>query len=87
MPNVGKLYIDTALLTRLLNFPPEHGIVGMGVDPQNGGFLIVSGPTLPMGDGREIPTIALETTFFGGQFQAQGLPDAQQVNPAPPFQY
>jgi hypothetical protein len=70
MANLGKLYIDAALLGRLLNFPPEHGIVSMGYDEQNGGYLIVCGPTLPASDGQGIATIALETNFFGGGFSA-----------------
>jgi hypothetical protein len=69
MANLGKLYIDAELLSRLLNFPPQHGIVSMGYDPQNGGYLIVSGPTLPIADGQGIPTISLETSFFGGEFR------------------
>jgi hypothetical protein len=68
MPNLGKLYIDVNLLAQQMNFPPEHSIVGMGYDQQNGGFLIVGGPTLPVSDGQEIPNIALETSFFGGAF-------------------
>lgn len=68
MPNLGKLYIDVDLLARQMNFPPEHAIVGLGYDPQNGGFLIVGGPTLPVSDGRDIAPITLETSFFGGAF-------------------
>jgi hypothetical protein len=68
MPQLGKLYIDVALLARQMNFPPEHGIVGMGYDQQNGGFLIVGGPTLPHSDGQDIPSVSLDASFFGGAF-------------------
>ena len=68
MPNLGKLYIDVNLLGQSLNFPPEHMIVGMGYDPQYGGYLIVGGPTLPMSDGHEIASISLQTNFFGANF-------------------
>ncbi len=77
MPNVGKLYIDAQLLGRLLNFPPDHNIVSMGYDPVNGGFLIIGGPSLPGGDGQNIPTVTLETSFFGGAFSVPGMPGTQ----------
>ncbi len=81
MANLGKLYIDAELLGRLLNFPPEHGIVSMGYDQQNGGYLIVGGPTLPASNGQEIPTIALETNFFGAGFTVP----SGEGQPQPPF--
>jgi len=89
MPQLGKLYIDVDLLARQLNFPPEHGIVGLGYDQQNGGFLIVGGPTMPMSDGRDIPNISLETNFFGSGFAVPQTPSAddQQVSPRAPFNY
>lgn len=88
MAQLGRLYIDVNLLSRQLNFPPEHGIVDMGFDPQNGGYLIVAGPTLPQSDSSgAVPTIALETTFFGTGFAIPGQPSPaeQQVNPHDPF--
>lgn len=72
MPQLGKLYIDVQLLSRQLNFPPEHSIVGMGYDQQNGGYLVVGGPTLPHSDGIDLPNIAIHTTFFGGEFHVEG---------------
>lgn len=83
MPNVGKLYIDVNLLARQLNFPPDHGIVGMGYDPQNGGYLIVGGPSLPPSQGPDVPMVTLETSFFGSGF---GVPGAPPAGPTPPFQ-
>ena len=68
MPNLGKLYIDVELLARQMNFPPDHNIVGMGYDPQNGGYVIIGGPTMPMSDGHDIAVVSLETSFFGGTF-------------------
>jgi len=89
MAQVGKLFIDVNLLARQLNFPPEHGIVGMGYDPQRGGFLIVAGPSLTNAhDEQTIPEIALETSFFGAGFVDPGQPAApldQQVQARDPF--
>lgn len=87
MPNVGRLHIDASLLARLLNFPPDHNIVSMGWDPQQGGFLVIGGPTIPGSDGINIPTVTLNANFFGS-FQAMPTapgPAEQQVAPAPPF--
>ena len=74
MPNLGKLSIDVALLARQLNFPPEHSIVGMGYDQQDGGYLIIGGPTMPASDGQSIPSVALETSFFGSGFSGPEMP-------------
>ena len=89
MAQVGKLYIDVDLLARQLNFPPEHGIVGMGFDPLRGGFLIVTGPSLPAAyDERDIVEIALQTTFFGNGSinpNQQTAEPNEQVMPRSPF--
>lgn len=76
MPQMGKLYIDVGLLARQLNFPPDHGIVGMGYDQQNGGYLLIGGPTMPMCNSmQDVPTVALETQFFGNSFSVPtGMP-------------
>lgn len=72
MPNIGKLYIDVSLLSSMLNFPPDHSIVSLGFEEQNGGYLIVAGPTLPSTNGMDAPVVTLETSFFGGSFSLPG---------------
>lgn len=70
MPQLGKLYIDVSLLARQLNFPPDHNIVGMGYDQQNGGYLLIGGPTMPMCNSvQEVSPVTLETQFFGSSFR------------------
>ena len=87
MAQLGRLYIDVNLLSSLLNFPPEHGIVDMGFDQQNGGYLIVTGPTIPQDPTGAIPNVTMETSFWGNGFALPGQPAPadQQVGPRDPF--
>jgi hypothetical protein len=87
MAQVGRLYIDVHLLSSLLNFPPDHGIVDMGFDQQNGGYLIVAGPTLPHDTTGTIQNVVMETSFWGNGFAVPGepAPSDQQSVPHDPF--